>query len=196
MTTGSLDRKTLTLGLVCIAVILVLRFGFFRGDSQQVVGLTDSIPAAEQRLERLRQAAATVPGKQSLLQQVNGDLAAREKGGLIVAETAQQAEAQLLSLIQKVAAAEGFDARGQEGSGIKPLGADYGEVSVTVSFTCFIEQLVDFLSSIANQPEILATNEISIAGGNDKRKSVQVRLSLSGVVARKLVPVKKSGGAF
>ena len=32
--------------------------------------------------------------------------------------------------------------------------------------------------------------------GNDKKKNLQVRLSLSGVVPRKLVPVKKGPAAF
>jgi hypothetical protein len=55
---------------------------------------------------------------------------------------------------------------------------------------------VNFLAAIANQPEVLATNEINITGGRDKKKTLQVRLSLSGVVPKKLLPVKKAGGAF
>jgi hypothetical protein len=72
---------------------------------------------------------------------------------------------------------------------------EYGEVSVVETFTCGMEQLVNLLADLANQPQILATNEIDISGGNDKKKNVQVRLSLSGVVPRKLVP-KKGETAF
>jgi hypothetical protein len=55
---------------------------------------------------------------------------------------------------------------------------------------------VNFLAALANEPEILATNEIQVSGGNDKKKNVQVRLSLSAVVPRKLVPEKKGLATF
>ena len=35
-----------------------------------------------------------------------------------------------------------------------------------------------------------------MTGGNDKKKNVQVRLSLSGVVPKKLVPEKKGLAGF
>ena len=73
----------------------------------------------------------------------------------------------------------------------KPLGTDYGVVSVTETFTCGIDQLVNFLSDLANSPGLIATNDIQVTGGNDKKKNIQVRVSLSAVVPRKLVPVKK-----
>ena len=69
-------------------------------------------------------------------------------------------------------------------------------VSVGVTFTCGIEQLVNFLAAIANEPQILATNEINITGGGDKKKNIVVRLSLSGVVPKRLVPAKRGLGAF
>jgi hypothetical protein len=154
------------------------------------------VPLAEKRLELVRQKTATVSGKTALLKQAAAELEAREKG-ILQADTAAQAQAQLLDIIHRLAAGNGFDARGaEELREARPLGSDYGEVSVTGSFTCQIEQLVNFLAQLANEPQILATNVIRINGTNDKKKTVQVRLSLSGVVPRKLVPVKKAGGAF
>ena len=78
----------------------------------------------------------------------------------------------------------------------KPMANDYGEVSVTVGFSCAIEQLVNFLTALANEPELLATNSIQITGGNDKKKNIHVRLSLSGVVPRKLIPERRGATAF
>jgi hypothetical protein len=160
-----------------------------------VVAPSESIPKAEQRLQRVRQLAAMLPGREAVLKQASTELAAREKG-LLIADTVPQAQALLLSLIQRVAQANGFNAPGAEAMSVKPLGNDYGEVSVSVAFTCGIEQLVNFLAAIANEPEVLATNEINITGGGDKKKNLQVRLSLSGVVPKKLLPAKKAGGAF
>ena len=196
MTVGTLDRRLVFLLLGALLVIAVLRFGVYGDRPAQVVAPSESIPAAENRLERLRQIAATAPGKLAVLKQALAELETREKG-ILKADTAAQAQAQLLNVIHTVAAANGIDARGAEGfPAPKPLAADYGEVSVPVTFTCGIDQLVNFLAALANETEILATNEIQVTGGNDKKKNVQVRLSLSGVVPRKLVPEKKGLATF
>jgi hypothetical protein len=193
MSFGTLERKHVYLVLFALAAAVVLKYGVY-GDRQTVAAApVDSIAMAEKRLDILRQKAATVPGKEVVLKQASTEVAAREKG-VLQAETAAQAQAQLMDIIHRIAAANGFDARGaEELREARPLGSDYGEVSVTESFTCQIEQLVNFLAQLANEPALLATNNIHIAGMNDKKKSVQVRLSLSGVVPRKLVPVKKAG---
>src|SRR5262249_21502457 len=127
--------------------------------------------------------------------QVSAELASREQG-ILKADTAPQAQAQLLDVIRRIASANGIDARGAEELRVRPLANDYGEVSVAGTFTCGIEQLVNLLAALAHEPEILATNEIHISGGNDKKKNVQVRLGLSGVVPKKLVPERRGGISF
>jgi type II secretion system (T2SS) protein M len=195
VTVGKLDRRTLLTLVTGVAVILALRFGVYGDKTADVVAPTDSIPVAEQRLERLRQVAATVPGRETVLKQVTAELNTREKG-MIQADTAAQAQAQLLEVIRRIAGANGIDARGAEELRVRPLANDYGEVLVAVTFNCAIEQLVNFLAALANEPEVLATNEIHITSGNAKQKTIQVRLSLSAVVPKKLVPEKKGVAAF
>jgi hypothetical protein len=197
VTVGTLDRRTLTFLVGGILAVLILRLGVYRDTAAPVVvAPAESIPAAEHRLDRMRQLAATVAGKQAVLRQAQEELNKRE-AGILKADTAAQAGAELLDVIRKAAMANGIDARGaEEVNRVKPLANDYGEVSVTVTFTCAIEQLVNFLAALTNEPEILATNEINISGGNDKNKNLQVRLSLSGVVLKKLVPEKKAGVFF
>jgi len=181
--------------LILGPVLVLLRLGVFQANDSAVVAPTESIPVAEQRLDRLRKLAATVPGKEAVLKQANAELQSRESG-VLKADTAAQAQAQLLDAIRQSATANGIDARGAEEMRVQALGNDYGEVSVAESFNCGIEQLVNMLADMANQPQILATNEITVSGGNDKKKNVQVRLGLSGVVAKKLVPQKKGLGSF
>ncbi|MBZ5624384.1 MAG: hypothetical protein LAQ69_37660, partial [Acidobacteriia bacterium] len=173
--------------------------GVYTFEYKELLGTTMS-PTAEMWIMlgffvAVRQLAAMLPGKETVLKQAGAELAVREKG-LLTADTVPQAQAQLLSLIQRVATSSGFNAPGLETASVKPLANDYGEVSVSVAFTCGIEQLVNFLAALANEPEVLATNEITISGGSDKKKNLQVRLSLSGVVPKKLLPAKKAGGAF
>jgi hypothetical protein len=195
MSFGTLDRKTAILWISAVAVILILRFFILADRSPDVVKASESAPMAEKRLERLRQIAATVPGKETLMKQASGELESREKG-MLKAETSAQAQAQLHELLHKVGAANGIDIRGIEDMRVKLLGADYGEASVTVRFTCMIEQLVNLLAALATQPELISTNQIQITGNADKNKIIQVRLTLSGVVARKLAQEKKTGSAL
>lgn len=129
------------------------------------------------------------------MKQASGELESREKG-MLKADTSAQAQAQLQDLLHKVGAANGIDIRGVEEARVKPFGNDYGEAAVTVRFSCLIEQLVNLLAALANQPELLSTSEIQITGSADKNKVIQVRLTLSGVVSRKLTLEKKTGGAL
>jgi hypothetical protein len=195
MSFGTLDRKTAILWICGVAVILILRFVVLADRSPDVVAVSESVPMAERRLERLRQIAATVPGKEVLMKQAAGELASREKG-MLKAETSAQAQALLQELLHKVGASNGIDIRGLEDMRVKPFGNDYGEASVTVRFTCLIEQLVNLLAALANEPELLSTNQIQITGGTDKTKIIQVRLTLSGVVSRKLALEKKAGSSL
>ena len=138
----------------------------------------------------MRQLAATVPAKEEMLKQAQAELAAREKG-VMRADTAPQAQAQLIDLVQTVAKANGIDSHGVERMDAKAVSKDYGEVSVEVAFTCGIEELVNLLAALADQPQILSTNEIRVNGGTDKKKNIQVRLGVTALVPRKLLPEKK-----
>lgn len=194
MSLSAKDRRNLA--IVGVGILLIfLRLELHDDSSAAVVASADSAPVAERRLDRLRQLAATVPGKEAVLKQAEAELQARE-AGILKADTAPQAQAQLLDAIRQAATANGIDARGAEELRVRPLANDYGEVTVSESFTCGIEQLINLLADLANRPQILATEEILVNGGNDKEKKVQVRLSLSGVVPKKLVPEKRGVAAF
>jgi hypothetical protein len=165
-------------------------------DDHQVVASRDSIPVARQRLEILRRKAATVPAKEAILKQVSAELQAREKG-VVQAGTAEQARAHLMDVLHASEVANGFDSQGaQQLPEPKALGKDYGQVSVGQNFTCRIDQLVNFLSALANQPEILATDTIIVAPVRNQNKEITVRLTLSGVIPKSLVPEKKKGVNF
>jgi len=197
MTAGDLDRRSRIL-LIAGAALLVptaaWRFGLFSGSGAGTVAAADAIPVAEKRLDSLRAKAGTVPEKEARLRQAQAELAAREKG-VLAADTKAQAQAQLLELVQAIAKANGIEVRGVERLGETVLSGDYGEVTVDVAFVCGIEQLVNLMAALADQPQILATDEIRINGGNDKKKNIQVHLSVGAVVARKLLPEKKGAQA-
>ena len=82
--------------------------------------------------------------------------------------------------------------RGTEFSQPRSFGDAYGEVAVSVSGECQIEQLVNLLADLANwQPQLLATSDLRIAAAKSKQKTVTVRMTVSGIVPKRLVPEKK-----
>jgi len=195
MTIGNLDRRSRAM-LVAGAALLIpaaaWRFGLFGSSETGTVTAAQAIPIAENRLQSMRIKAATVPGKEERLRQAQAELASREKG-ILKADTKAQAQAQLLEMVQGIARANGIEVRGVERMSEAVISGDYGEVGVEVAFVCGIEQLVNLMAALADQPQILATNELRINGGNDKNKNVQVHLSVGALVTRKLLPEKKGG---
>jgi hypothetical protein len=53
---------------------------------------------------------------------------------------------------------------------------------------------VNLLADLGAQPELLATNEIRVGQATGPEKMLPVRLSISGIVPRKLIPEKKGLG--
>jgi hypothetical protein len=194
----SRSRKITLFGaLGVMAAAVLVRYGVMDSQSS-VVASHDTIPVARQRLEILRRKAATVAAKEAILKKVTAELQEREKG-IVQASTAEQARAHLMDVLHTTATANGFDSTGaSQLPEPKALGKDkdYGQVSVGQNFTCGIDQLVNFLAAIANEPEILATDTIFVAPVRNKNKDITVRLTLSGVIPKNLVPEKKKGVNF
>ena len=195
MTIGNLDRRSRAMLVAGVALLIpgvAWRYGLFAGSDAGTVAAAEAIPIAEKRLESTRVKAASAPGKEMRLKQAQAELATREKG-ILKADTKAQAQAQLLEMVQFIAKTNGIEVRGVERMSEAVISSDYGEVGVEVAFVCGIDQLVNLMAALADQPQILATNELRINGGNDKKKNIQVHLSVGALVARKLLPEKKGG---
>lgn len=188
------ERKLLMAGAVLVPM-MIFYWAIGSDDSAPAVVapvLVNTIPSAERRLNDSRKVAATVPAREQMLQKAAGDLAAREKG-LIQADTAAQAQAQLLQILRKVGKVQspGIELRNTEIGQVKPYGDRYGEVIVSLNFDARIEQIVQFLSDLTAQPELIGVNDVRIGQANPKEKVMPVRLTISGLVRRELVPDKK-----
>jgi hypothetical protein len=192
MTVTERDKRALVLLAVVATIILGWYFLSEDEDTQVVAASTESIPAAEKRLHRLRQQAASVPGKEQVLATVSAELAAREKG-LIQADTAAQAQAQLLQIIRRVARGQStpIDLRNTEIGQVRPFGDKYGEVLVAVNFEAGIEQLITFLADLTSQKELIGTTDLRIGQANPKQKTMPVRITISALVRKELIPEKK-----
>jgi hypothetical protein len=186
--------------LVVLAVVLPLAGLIYllsgssssSGGGSKVAAPVESVARDERRIAILRAAMATVNGKESVLKQVSAELADREKG-LIPGDTAEQAQAQLLQIMRRLAKTQfpPVDLRQSELGQPRSYGESYAKVTVSVSFDCRIDELLNLLAAISAQPEIIATDEIRCGAANPKSKSMPVRLTVSGLVPRRLVPEKK-----
>jgi Type II secretion system (T2SS), protein M subtype b len=198
MTLQPRDRRALALLAVAAVLSAIVYFWPSGSGTTAVVAPTNSVELAEKRLARVRLEAATVPGKEKILQSVTAQLAQREKG-LIRAQTAAQAQAQLLEILRRLCGAESppIEIRSTELGAIQPLGDAYGSAAVAVQIDCGIDQLVNLLSAIGAEPDLISTSEVRITSANDpKHKTVGVRLAVIGVVPRALIPKKKGSGTL
>ena len=197
MTISDRDRRALI--ILGAAVVLGGAYYWYSNSSPSSSGgakisaPVDSVDRSEKRLAMLRKQAALLPGKQAVLKQVSLELAQREKG-LIPGDTAEQAQAQLLQIVKRVALQQTSPLEvGQVELGRpRPFGAAYGQVSVSITVNCRIDELVNYLAALSAQPELTATEEIRFGTSNPKQKTMPVRLTISGLVMRRLVPERKN----
>jgi len=158
----------------------------------QSIAPVQSIDLAQRRLAALRRQAATLPGKEAVLKQVSLELADREKA-LIPGDTAEQAQAKLLEISRRVAQQQTppLEVGQVELGRPRNYGTAYGQVSVSVTLNCRIDELVNFLASLSAQQELIATEEIRFGASHPKQKIMPVRLTISGLVPRRLIPERR-----
>ncbi len=192
------SRDKRALALLGAAVLLVVIY--VSSSSGPVVPAVVSpnkpttIAAAELQLAKMRQSVARVPGKDGVLKQVTAELAEREKG-LIDADTANQAQDQVLQIVRKIASSQSpaVEIRSVELGAPRPFGDSYGEVTIMAVFECHIEQLLQMMADLTARPELVAMSDLRMAAANPKQKTVNVRMTVSGIVPKRLVPSKKAG---
>lgn len=191
------DKRSL-LVLAAVVPLAGLYFWLSRSPDAVVASYTpETVQMAEQRLATKRQLAESVPQREEAVKTVKASLAKRETG-LIQADTAAQAQAQLLAVVKRLGKKQQppLEMRGQELGQVRPFGDYYGQVAITVSFECSMDQLVNLLSDLTSQPELIASQDIRIGQARPKEKTFPVSLGITGLVPRKLVPERKGGAAF
>jgi hypothetical protein len=197
MTITPRDRRALILLGVSAVVALLVWAALDTPDTAPVVTSVQSVPQAERRLVKSREMIAATEGKEKVLEQLQEALAEREKG-MITAETAAQAQASIVQSLRKIASQQAppVELRSVEIGPVKPYGDAYGEATVAVSMVCHIEQLVNVVAELSQQPEAIATTDVRVLAGDPRQKTITARLTLAGLVARSLVPEKKGPGAL
>lgn len=191
------ERRLVFLGGMAAAGILIYYFSTNDSATPVVKASVNDVGSAERRLARVRQTAASLAGREEALKNVQAELALREQGA-IKAETAAQAQAQLLQVLRRVSnqQPEPVQIRNFEPGQVRAFGDDYGEVLVSVSMDCRPEQLVNLLADLTRQKELVSTTEIRVGMAQPKEKVMPVRLTVSGIVPKRLAPERKGANTF
>lgn len=197
MTLTERDRKALILAGVAVPAILIYYFASSPSGRSAAASPTETAPAAEKRLASLRRVAATVPGKDAVMKQLSAELAQREKG-LVSGDTAPQAQARLLEVVRRAAKAQTppLEIGQVEFSEPRSYAGAYAEVALTANMTCRIEQLVNFIAELSSQKELVATSDMHIGAAHAQNKTMPVRLTISALAPKRLIPEKKGSAAF
>jgi hypothetical protein len=185
----SRDRRAVIILLFASAGMGLYRLTGVSSFSSESKAVTQGVSVEHLRntlLDR-RKAAAAVLGKEEVLQQLMAELAVRERP-LIQADTAAQAQARLLQILKKVMNQQqpSLEIKQVELSSPRQFSETYGEVSVSVTTQCTIDELVNLLTDLTVESEVIATDEISLSASNQNTKTLQMRLTVTGLVSQTL----------
>ena len=198
MTVTERDKRALRwLGAAVGVALLIWLLTRTPGADTSVASAVDTVDRSERRLATLRTALATVDGKEGVLKQASAELADREKG-LLFGDTANQAQAHLLEIINRVAKQQipPIDIRQAEFAQPRPYGDAYGLVSVSVTLDCRTDELLNLVAGLSQQPELIATEDFHTGNAHPKTKVMVTRITVAGIVPRRLVPERKGLAAF
>ncbi|MCU0227207.1 MAG: GspMb/PilO family protein [Bryobacterales bacterium] len=193
---SSRDRRALALLLL---VLLATTAWYFLAEDAALAPAPETalalpLPVMEKRLVTLRQQAALNPSKEGVREVLLQAVEEREQK-LLRADTAQQVQAQLLAKVRGVMEAQDPPLRATQSElgAISRLGDEYGEVAVTVGFNCAIEQMVNLLADLSALEELIATRQINVAMADRAKKTLNVRLTVTGLMPVELAPEANGG---
>jgi hypothetical protein len=185
----SRDRRALFVLSLVIAA-LACRWAVMGTQSPTSEGLLQHGP--DERLLTIlanrRKAAATVPQKRQVLRQLVTELESREKR-FLQADTAEQAQAQLLQMLKTLMSQQlpPLEIKRIELSSPQLVSQAYGEVSVSVTIECTIDELLNLIADLSDSRQLVATDEISLDTADKNLKTIRARLTTTGLVRHTLI---------
>lgn len=178
--------------IALVPVLLITLFVYYWTEPSTsaapvVADTAAAIDIAQARLDRVRAVAATVPPLRDLKQKTGAELAQWEKR-LVQADTPAQAQAQLLQIFRRVARQQGptLEIRGSDLGTVQPSNA-YAEIALNVNIDCQVENLLNLLTDIASQPELLSWRDLRVTSQDNKQKRIMVSLTLLALAPAKLI---------
>lgn len=172
------DRRALVVLLVAGALFAIMQLDFFfPSTGSPLVG--GSIEDAEERLLN-----AQVNARQKPLVQTEFEEAARVltelENGLLQAESAELAKAEMRQLVGNLLIAEGITMKASGFGNVKLEQDHFAQVPLTVDFDCRAEQFVNLMAAFSNNERVLGTRRIMLSPTNTETKAIRVRATVTG----------------
>jgi Tfp pilus assembly protein PilO len=176
------DKRALTIAGIAAAIFLLLAYGAFPvWDAWQAE--RGGLPVREQTLRKFREAVESRP----LREAENATLEARlreAEAGLLTGDTPAIAGAELREWIQQLAADSSMEIVSSQFLPARPLGNDYWQVPLGVQLKGRFDSLLNFLKACGSGAKTLSVARLQIQRVGDAQKSVQVNLTVAGILPR------------
>jgi hypothetical protein len=176
------DKRALTIAAIAGGIFLLLEFGALPiWDAWQAE--RGALPVREQTFVKFRDAVAS----RAVREAENVTLATRLReveAGLLNSDTPALASAELREWVQQLAREHSLEVLASQFLPVKPLGADYWQVPLNVQVKGRLDSLVSFLKACGAGSKTLSVTRMSIQRLGDPDKSLNVSLTLAGVLRR------------
>jgi hypothetical protein len=176
------DKRALTIAAIAAAIFLLLAYGAFPvWDAWQAE--RGGLPVREQTFVKFREAVAS----RAVREAENATLETRLREaevGLLTSDTPALASAELREWVQQLAAEHSMEVISSQFLPAKPLGNDYQQVPLGVQMKGRLDSLLNFLKACGTGAKTLSVARLQIQRFGDPQKSVQVNLTVAGILPR------------
>ncbi len=174
----SRDRRALAILTAAAALFVVMQLDFFfPSTGSPFVG--GSIDDAEERFLDAQVQARRKPLVEAKSQEAARTLAEFESG-LLRAESAELAKAEMRQVVGNLLVAEGITMRSSRFGNVELERDHFAQVPLTVDFDCRVEQFVNWMATLSNSERLLTTRQIVLSPANPDTKAVRARVRVSG----------------
>ena len=176
------DKRALTVAGIAAGFFLLLEFAVFPiWDAWQAERA--GLPVREQTFLKFRQAVESKP----LGEAENATLEVRlreAEAGLLTGDTPAIAGAELREWIQQLAAEHSLEVLSSQFLPVRPLGGDYRQVLLGVQLKGRLDSLANFLKACGTGAKTVSVARLNIQRLGDAQKSLQVNLTVAGILPR------------
>jgi len=182
------DRIALGIGSGGVVLFLLLDFGVIPVFEQLGVG-PEAIQQKEVELRREKRLLAEEGSEKTSLSAAREHLKDLE-AGLLESSTPSLASAEWQQVVGQLSESKGIELGSSELLRTQELGSGYSLVTGRVQFRCRLDQLVDFMVSLAGFPRLLSVTGLSVVAlQGDPQGRLNVRLTI-GAAARAMAKAK------
>ena len=174
------DRRALKAFGVALGVWLVLSFVIVPAWDQweqerQMLSLRENALIKHHRmLEKEESATASGSLLRSELQQI--------EQGLLLGETSALASAELQGWLRVTTLAHGIEVRSSQFMPERNQENGYTQVPIGVQFQCRLDQLVNFLAAVRDDPKVFSILRFNVQAARGDEKLVDTSLTLAGLI--------------